>query len=222
MLPACSFVKEGSSISATTSGEADTDTEATTTADTGSTDASTGTDETTSSATSDSTDATTEMTSDATASTSEVTPDASSDPTTTNDTSTDTDCACGAPGELWPGVVCTDECTYDFSGAPQWYCTGMCSPVDDGAPVGLPGCDDDDATLFCRFLTGNPDAVAASWEQAAALPTAGFCCPTVPGTESLGPFPAFGVTSICYTGDDLAATHGPGFVILASEVTCEG
>ncbi|MCA9713067.1 MAG: hypothetical protein KC468_00055, partial [Myxococcales bacterium] len=131
-------------------------------------------------------------------------------------------------------VPCTSDCTFDFSDVKQLYCFGSCSWVWPN------GCDQGDADLFCRLLTGNPDSVATSYDVVEALDTSGLACadsdvliydpmfPPKPGDPAEearidlgGPLEAYGVDleQIFYIELSVAATHGPNSVILPPNCT---
>lgn len=109
---------------------------------------------------------------------------------------------------------------FDFSEVPQWYCTGTCNPVGDES-LG-PNCQQADADLYCALLTGDPSAVATSWEQGAVIRAPGFCCLGLDeSTIDLGPIPKYDIDALCYQDSNMQANHMFGFAILGSEVTCE-
>jgi hypothetical protein len=102
----------------------------------------------------------------------------------------------------------------------QWYCNGSCSPI--GPEVGFKHCDEADADLFCKVLTGNPDATATSWEKSVATADAGFCCLGLDDMQVvLGPLPELDIEQLCYQGTDLLANHGDATVLHKSDVTCK-
>lgn len=86
-------------------------------------------------------------------------------------------------------VPCKPDCHYDFRDVPQLYCYGSCSWA------GPNGCDIQDAHVFCKLLTGNPNSEATSYEIALPKDTDGFACanplvhpvhPEKPPTEENG------------------------------------
>jgi hypothetical protein len=120
-----------------------------------------------------------------------------------------------APGPFSTAPVNATTCTFDFSAAPQLYCNGSCS-------INGSGCDQDDADLFCRLKTGNPNAVAAAFSVETALPLPGFSCPlpmfATYGTK-LTHLGSRGVSvPVFYSEDSILDTHGEGMAI--TSVTC--
>ncbi len=128
-----------------------------------------------------------------------------------------------------PEVPCTSDCKYDFTGVKQMYCFGTCSWVWPN------GCDQGDADLFCRMLTGNPNSVAMDYEVVEALDTSGLACadddvliydpqfPPMPGMPGVdvridleGPLEKYGVDleQIFFIELSVVETHGPNSVIL--------
>lgn len=170
-----------------------------------------------------STDPTTNATTTSTNPTS-TDPTSTTNPTTTTDpTPTTTTVGCEGPcvpGEAPEGLSCTDECAYDFSGVPQWICSfGGCTPT--GEDVGGMSCDQPDADLFCKFLTGNPDATAdTKWTVVAVQDAPGFCCLSMNPELSLGPLPKYGVDDLCYMPTSMADVYPPFAALLASDVKC--
>ena len=125
------------------------------------------------------------------------------------------------PGEAPNGLSCTDECAYDFSEVPQYYCSSGCSPV--GPPLGGKSCDQPDADMFCALLTGNPDAKADSffWNTVAVLDAPGFCCYEFFPELSVGAFPEFGIDELCYSAESMTESHPQfGAVIPRNDVKC--
>ena len=148
----------------------------------------------------------------------------SSGPTTTDmstTTGSTTDAGCDSPckpGEAPEGLSCTEECGFDFSEVPQWYCSGGCSPL--GEAVGGMSCDQPDADLFCALLTGNPDAKAETWGVNAVIDAPGFCCLDLFPELSLGPLADYGVDELCYMGESMIGTHANGSALIAEDITC--
>ena len=143
--------------------------------------------------------------------------------TTTDPTPTTTTVGCEGPcvpGEVPEGLSCTADCAYDFSAVPQWLCSfGECTPI--GVDVGGDSCDQPDADLFCKFLTGNPEATADPfWEPFPVQDAPGFCCLGMTPELGLGPLPTYGVDDLCYMPTSLAEFAPNNPVLLASDVKC--
>src|SRR5690606_35252032 len=68
-------------------------------------------------------------------------------------------------------VGCQSDCLFDFSKIEQIYCHEACSW---GGP---PGCDQADADILCKLITGNPNG-KADWHALAdfPIPLPGFSC----------------------------------------------
>jgi cysteine-rich repeat protein len=104
-----------------------------------------------------------------------------------------------------------DGCLYDFSGITQLYCNGTCTWA------GNQDCDQADADIYCKLVTGNPNSVANSFLLNVASDQPGFSCPSY-GTN-LGSLPAFGVNvDVWYQDSSILATHGAGIVV--TQVSC--
>jgi hypothetical protein len=109
-------------------------------------------------------------------------------------------------GDPFTGVGCGATCLYDFSAVTQLYCNGTCTWA------GASGCDQADADIYCRLVTGNPASTAQTFSVVAALAQPGFSCPSY-GTN-IGPLPEFGVNvNVWYQGTSLHANHGSGSVV---------
>jgi len=114
----------------------------------------------------------------------------------------------GATG--FANVGC-DGCLYDFSGITQLYCNGTCTWA------GGDGCDQADADIYCKLVTGNPNSVANSFLLNTAGDAPGFSCPGY-GTN-LGTLPTFGVNvNVWYQDSSIFANHGAGIVV--TQVSC--
>lgn len=187
-----------------TDSTSDTDATGTTAGSSSSTGGSTSTGATTSTSTTDATASTT----------SSSTTDTSTTASTTGD-GCDGPCV---PDDAPDGLSCKDDCAFDFSAVPQWYCSGGCSPVGDA--VGGMSCDQPDADLFCALLTGNPDATAEKWSVNAVIDAPGFCCLDLFPELSLGALAEYGVDDLCYMGVSMIDTHANGSAILAEDITC--
>ena len=111
-------------------------------------------------------------------------------------------------GDPYVGVGCQEgSCLYDFSGVSQLYCNGTCTW---DAPN---GCDQADANIFCKLLTGNPQSTATNWVNTTALAEPGFACNFF-NDINLGPLPEFGVNvNVIYQETSILANHGAGAVI---------
>lgn len=94
---------------------------------------------------------------------------------------------------------------FDFSGAEQFFCHLDCSPA------GPPGCDQEDADMFCRLKLRSKTAHAASFGVHEASSKPGFCC--LDGVM-LGPFLELGIdVELCYSGQGLSDAHSGGKAI---------
>lgn len=110
----------------------------------------------------------------------------------------------------WQNVSCAGgTCIYDFSALPQLYCNGSCTWA------GADSCDQADADIYCKLVTGDANSVATSFQVATALDAAGFACPGF-GTN-FGVLPAYGV-NVWYQDTSILANHGGGSVI--ANATC--
>jgi hypothetical protein len=110
----------------------------------------------------------------------------------------------------WINASCV-ECRYDFAAIPQLYCNGSCTWA------GPQDCDQADADIYCRLITGNPASTALSFDIVPALDEAGFSCPSL--GEDLGVLPGSGVdVNVWYQDTSILANHGPGNVIV--NATC--
>ena len=104
-----------------------------------------------------------------------------------------------------------NACKFNFSQVPQLYCNGSCSWA------GAQGCDQADADIYCKLITGSATSTASSFGTATALPVGGFPCPSYP--TNLGPMPEYGVSvNVWYQGASILGNHGPGTVI--NKATC--
>lgn len=105
----------------------------------------------------------------------------------------------------WANVGC-GACVYDFSAIPQLYCNGTCTWA------GADHCDQADADIYCKLVTGDANSTASSFQVVVALDAAGFACPGY-GTN-LGNLPTFGVNqAVWYQDTSILANHGGGSVI---------
>ena len=144
--------------------------------------------------------------------------------TSATGTTSTTGPGCSAPCDpLNPpeGLSCTDDCEYDFSEVPQWYCTGICTPI--GETLGGTTCDQPDADMFCKLRTGNPRATASVWwESTITQDDAGFCCLDTAPELSLGPIPLHGLSDLCYVSEHMSELpmHATGSVIVAEGLDC--
>jgi hypothetical protein len=107
--------------------------------------------------------------------------------------------------------VSSSTCRWDFTSVKQLYCNGSCSWA------GSTGCDQEDANILCRLITGNPNSTASSWEHKVALNVPGFSCgPHNYGTKididkaSRGIDVTFGLR---YQDSSILANHGHGYVV---------
>lgn len=116
-----------------------------------------------------------------------------------------------------PGVAlpyqnfdCGAACVYDFSGITQLYCNGSCTWA------GADSCDQADADIFCKLVTGDSTSVANSYSVVAALDAPGFSCPGY--GNDLGAMPGFGVNvDVWYQDTSILANHGAGQVVTAAD-----
>lgn len=114
----------------------------------------------------------------------------------------------GATG--FASVGC-DACLFDFSATTQLYCNGTCTWA------GAEGCDQADADIYCKLVTGNPNSVANSFLLNVASDAPGFSCPGF--GANLGTLPAFGVNvNVWYQDSSIFANHGAGVVV--TQVAC--
>lgn len=112
-------------------------------------------------------------------------------------------------GSVLPGTqfVCGAGCVYDFSSVPQLYCTGQCSYA------GPAGCDQMDADIYCRLITGDADSTASTYSLLPALAEGGFSCADF--GVNLGPMPQLGVPgNVWYQDTSLMANHGGGQAVM--------
>jgi len=113
----------------------------------------------------------------------------------------------GASG--FASVGCTN-CLFDFSSIGQLYCLGTCTWA------GGDSCDQADADIYCKLVTGDSTSVANSYAVVTPLDAPGFPCPGY-GT-SLGALPAFGVNvNVWYQDSSILANHGPGLVVAQAD-----
>ncbi|MBX7078208.1 MAG: hypothetical protein K1X88_03405 [Nannocystaceae bacterium] len=118
-----------------------------------------------------------------------------------------------------PGVAlpyqnfdCGPACVYDFSGITQLYCNGSCSWA------GADSCDQGDADIFCKLVTGDSTSTANSYSVVTALDAPGFSCPGY--GNDLGTMPGFGVNvDVWYQDTSILANHGAGQVVTAANCT---
>ena len=106
------------------------------------------------------------------------------------------------------GLSCTeDTCLIEFAGTTQFYCNGSCTYA------GASGCDQPDADIFCKLLTGNPASTAESFSTTTALAEPGIACAGY--GDNLGSFPEYGVdVEIWWQSSSVLENHGPGTVIV--------
>ena len=181
----------------------------------------TGTDTTTAGSTdsmSTALDTTSTSTSTATSTTAAPTTSTSSGEASTTAPSCSAPCDPRSPP---PGLSCTQDCEFDFSQVPQWYCTGLCTPV--GETLGGTTCDQPDADMFCKLRTGNPSAIAGVWwETSVTLDAAGFCCLDEAPELSLGPISLHGLDDLCYASEHMNTLpgHATANVIVAEGLDC--
>ena len=120
----------------------------------------------------------------------------------------------GLPGEH---VSCFPDgsphaCDWDFGEIEQLYCLGTCSWA------GPNDCDQEDADVFCRLKTGDPNARAVTYQTSVPLPVAGFACTLDGYGKVLGPIPEYGVDrDVHYQDTSLLENHGQGQVIYQVE-----
>ena len=144
--------------------------------------------------------------------------------TSTGTSASTTGPACSGPcnpDDPPEGLSCTENCDYDFSEVPQWFCGGTCTPI--GGAVGGDYCDHPDADMFCKLRTGDPRATAGVWwMQTVTQPEAGFCCLDLVPEFGLGPIPLHDLEDLCYAPGDMSALpgHGTATVIVAEGLEC--
>jgi len=130
----------------------------------------------------------------------------------------------------YPGVACHDDCLYDFSAAPQMFCSATCSWA------GPSGCDQADADVFCKLKTGWTGSKATEFKTGAPTDSGGFPCAnkalgiTLNGTDPriwLGPLIEYGLSptlDVPYQLTKIKTSHspyGPNPVILGdSSLKC--
>lgn len=113
----------------------------------------------------------------------------------------------GASG--FASVGCTN-CLFDFSAIGQLYCNGTCTWA------GADSCDQADADIYCKLVTGDSTSVANSFAVVTALDAPGFACPGY--GVNLGALPAYGVNvSVWYQDTSIAANHGAGSVVAQAD-----
>jgi len=124
----------------------------------------------------------------------------------------------GASGMM--GVDCT-ECLFDFSAVPQMSCYKTCSWA---GPI---GCGSEDADVFCKLRTGNPNAKSADFKLVAPTDKGGFPCSDPKAyfdpdlRKPLGLLTEFGVNKpVYYQESQIAFTHGTALVIQGSTLIC--
>lgn len=107
----------------------------------------------------------------------------------------------------------TNECKFDFSQVPQLYCNGSCSWG------GATDCDQADADIYCKLITGSSTSTASSFSVVTAKAVGGFPCPNGSYGSNLGTMPEYGVNvNVWYQGTSILGNHGPGNVI--GSATC--
>jgi cysteine-rich repeat protein len=111
----------------------------------------------------------------------------------------------------WQNVACGGACIYDFSALPQLYCNGSCTWA------GVDSCDQAEADIYCKLVTGDPNSVATSFQVLIALDSPGFSCPGY--GQNLGVLAPYGVNvNVWYQDTSILANHGGGQVI--ANATC--
>jgi len=121
-----------------------------------------------------------------------------------------------------PNLNCGKNCLYDFKGVTQMSCNMTCTWGK------VAGCGQDDADIFCKLRTGNPNAKATAWGLGPPTDLGGFPCanPEVWFPEdmrvNLGPLPQFGVlTDVRFQPTKIKSTHGSNInVIPLSTLKC--
>ncbi len=125
------------------------------------------------------------------------------DSTTTTDGTTETDAT-------------TDTEPPSFDNAEQWYC-GPCSPT-----VPATGTDEEcegiDGDVFCKFLTGDPDAISVAFSFGPVIDAPGFCCHGM-GPTLFDVLPGF--DEVCYDDVSLLSSNHVGNVIYKGGLDCE-
>ncbi|GAB4557810.1 MAG: hypothetical protein Tsb0020_02300 [Haliangiales bacterium] len=121
--------------------------------------------------------------------------------------------------------VDTDTCRFDLSNMQQMYCQADCGTVWDGER----DCQESDADVLCKLITGNPNSQATDYMVLSALQMPGVCCPppeledpTELDCVALGNMSDRGVdVNISIHETDLSDSHGTGGVVaIASPDDC--
>lgn len=121
--------------------------------------------------------------------------------------------------------VDTDTCRFDLSNMQQMYCQADCGTVWDGER----DCQESDADVLCKLITGNPNSQATDYVVLSALQMPGVCCPppelqdpTELDCVALGNMSDRGVdVNISIHETDLSDSHGTGGVVaIASPDDC--
>ncbi len=109
-------------------------------------------------------------------------------------------------------VLCNSQCQFDLSNVPQLFCREICTWNESF------GCDQGDADIFCKLLTGDPDAYAESYEITTTLDRPGFACANESVflddgmgnevRENIAPLPGLDRDVIFYQSGSLKETHG--------------
>lgn len=103
-----------------------------------------------------------------------------------------------------------------FDAAEQWYC-GPCSPT-----VPATGKDEEcegvDGDAFCKFLTGDPDAISVAFSFGPVIDAPGFCCHGM-GPTFFDVLPGF--DEVCYDDVSLLESEHVGNVIYKGGLDCE-
>lgn len=130
-----------------------------------------------------------------------------------------------AKGNTWEcddldnGDGCEKDCTVTcfFKDIAYLYCNGSCSYA------GGTGCDVDDANLFCRLKTCNPNATAASWGivtiSASSPDVPGVTCSTGGKGTNKGKYPAYNVNVDVWWTDKFKTAYPTGNTAIGN-VTC--
>jgi cysteine-rich repeat protein len=117
------------------------------------------------------------------------------------------------PDSGFASAPCSTDCLFDFSGINQLYCNGTCTWA------GGDSCDQADADIYCKLITGDPDSVATDFDIVVALDEPGFSCPNFAGVN-LGPLPEFGVdVDVWFQDSSILLNHGAGSVVTNASCT---
>ncbi|MCB9779326.1 MAG: lamin tail domain-containing protein [Alphaproteobacteria bacterium] len=118
-----------------------------------------------------------------------------------------------APGPFSAVFVDEHTCRWDFSDVNQLYCNGGCSWAGGG------GCDDADADILCKLITGNPDSEAISWTATTALAEPGFPCTPLGLGTAIDVVDRGVSVDVSWQDSSILANHGAGDVVAYPDCT---